>query len=142
MFCFVFKTPSLARVQHANIYENTPPGIPFVRGVLHSLILNSSFISLPTCLAQDEQNRTFPISITNTSQNAFLISLPENYTLNSTARPTFLINVLCQTSNQTTVDEVSVVSLEFSSIVSFENNLIDLRGLRTSSLMFYRLHPH
>lgn len=76
-----------------------------MRGLIRSSLNNS----IPTCVANDDQ--MFPFLI-NASRTAFVVSLPENYTLNLTTNPRIFLNVQCHIANDTNVDQVGVISNE------------------------------
>ena len=106
-----------------------------MRGLIRSS--SSSNNSLAICIAKDNQMFPFPI---DTSETAFVLSLPENYPLNSTTHPRIVVNVQCHIANNTNVNQVGVISNEMN-----ENDArsfsLSLCGIRTLLSMFYRLHP-
>ncbi|CAF1122720.1 unnamed protein product [Rotaria sordida] len=102
---------SLLQALHIRIYETTPPNTPIVRGLLRSSSFNNSLSNLPTCTAIDDQGYSFIVNTTNTNQLAFIIFLPDNYTLNSTTDPTIIINVKCRITNDTNVDQDIVIDV-------------------------------
>ncbi|CAF4407798.1 unnamed protein product, partial [Rotaria sp. Silwood2] len=102
---------SLLQALHIRIYETTPSNTPIVRGLLRTSLLNNSLSYFPTCTAIDDQDYSFIVNTTNTNQPAFIIVLPDNYTLNSTTHPAIIINVKCQIANDTNVDQDIVIDV-------------------------------
>ena len=80
-----------------------------MRGLIRSS--SSSNNSLAICIAKD--NQMFPLPI-DTSETAFVLSLPENYPLNSTTHPRIVVNVQCHIANNTNVNQVGVISNEMN----------------------------
>ncbi|CAM4782539.1 unnamed protein product [Rotaria magnacalcarata] len=104
-------TGSLFQALHARVYETTPPNTPIIHGVLRSTSLNNSLSNSLTCTATDDQKNSFRVETTITDQLAFIVSLPENYTLNSTIHPIIIVNVQCNISNDTNVNQDIVVDV-------------------------------
>ncbi len=69
--------------------------------------MTNTFSNSSTCTATDDQSYPFPINTTNPIQSAFIVFLPNNYTLNSTMRPTIILNVQCNITDDINVNQVS-----------------------------------
>ncbi|UJR34161.1 hypothetical protein I4U23_021569 [Adineta vaga] len=95
---------SLSQALHIHIYETTPSNTPIVRGVLSTLTINHT----SNCTVIDENYNSFPINLT---QLSFIISLPMNYTLNSTITPQIFLDVQCIFSNNSTMDQAIVIDV-------------------------------
>ncbi|CAF4767763.1 unnamed protein product [Rotaria socialis] len=104
-------TGSLFQALHARVYEITPPNTPIIHGVLRLSSLNNSLTSSLTCTATDDQENSFGVETTVTDQLAFIVSLPDNYTLNSTIHPIIIVNVQCNIGNDTNVNQDIVVDV-------------------------------